>query len=451
MKTPELIIYLTMNHVGKFATELSLFERMIAIRLLNISHNNLEYVNAKVFQTMLNLLLFDLSYNKITTIPEYFFCPFEKLKYLYINNNQLVFIYENIFSNKLKLIMMENNQLDPLEVEITGTYPFIDYFSSDIPRFGCIFEDIKTCFPPFPTFISCQNLISSKLQVAIAWFAGISTSCLNLACLCALIFVIAKNIKKLSRSILAIIISFNLCFAEMLISACLLSYSFINVYYFGYFGIMADEWRNSIQCYLLECLFSVSVQASLVFSAFITAHFAVNVTSLKRRETNPKRMFVIIMLLWLFVILICSVGQLAQTIGEIDELNYFCLPFVTSQASNSILLGFHCVLLVLDFLCVFTCICLNFYLFLYFMKHSRDTKSMAKQTKIKKFTKRMVALVLTNTGTWLPVLIVQIISLYGYHVLPAIFLWILIISFSFNLILDPILVLQSVWRMLTSK
>ena len=65
----------------------------------------------------------------------------------------------------------------------------------------------------------------------------------------------------------------NLSLAELVTSACLLSYSVINVIFQDIFGVIADQWRQSWQCLGLECLFSVSSQASLAFAVYLSVHF----------------------------------------------------------------------------------------------------------------------------------------------------------------------------------
>ena len=97
------------------------------------------------------------------------------------------------------------------------------------------------------------------------------------------------------------------------------------------------------------------------------------------------------------------------------------------------------------------CMCLNGYLFLYALRHSRHTNTRLEQDKLRRFAVRMAVLTITSTTTWLPLLILQFIASSGFPVTPDAFLWTLIISFSFNLILDPILVLQTAIKMLSTK
>ena len=58
----------------------------------------------------------------------------------------------------------------------------------------------------------------------------------------------------------------------------------------------------------------------------------------------------------------------------------------------------------------------------------------------------MVVLIVTSTVSWLPILSLQIVASTGFPVIPSLFLWVLLSSFTFNLILDPILVLQVAFK-----
>ena len=447
---PEFIVYLKVNNVGVWYQEIPSFTRMVSIQLLDISNNNIALLDVKMFWTLFELQFFNLSNNIIKSVPKSFLCSFQKLKYIDISNNPITMIPSDMFSFNLQLkqIIMNNIQLNPLDVELVGPYPSLHYLLSDLPRFCCIMEDAKFCWPEFPTFMSCKNMISSKLQVTIAWVDGITTCCINFLCLFALARYMVKNLNKSIRSVIAMAITFNRTLSELICSVCLLSYSFFNVFYSGEFGIVADKWRHSIGCVLLESFFTVSAQASLFFAFYITLYFTMNLTSMIQQRAHPKRTFVIIMLIWLSSIVISGAGHLAQRTTELDQYNYFCFPFVTRQPPNNILMAFHAILLTLDILFVGMCILLNVYLFQFAIRHSQKTKSatVSKQTIIRKFAARMAVLILTSTVSWVPILVLQIIAMAGYAVIPALFLWVLLISFSFNLILDPILVLRNTMK-----
>ena len=445
---PEIITYLRINYIRQLMPDADdLFERMFSIKILDISHNSIHNLDAKTFMSMILLELLDMSYNSIHSIPKFLLCSNEKLRYLSINNNLIAILPSDVFSHNLQLkqIMMENNDLDPLEAELTGPYPSLDYLSSDLPRFCCNFEGVRTCSPSFPTFMSCRHMITSNLQVGIAWCAGLSTSCLNILCLIVVVNIILKRKKLSKRALIVLIISINICISELLCSLCILSYSVFNVMYSGYFGKVVDQWRQSIECLLLESFFSVSAQSSLAFGVLITIHFAIHIPSIIRRKTYLKRTILIIMLIWLSTVLVCTTGQIVQRNGHVDVNNYFCLPFVTTYLQDGLQLGFHVTLLTLNFLSVCSCISLNMYILMYVVKqsHCNSLTLAVNQVKLRKFATRMVILILTSTFTWIPILILQILALSGYSSTPAVFLWTLIVSFCFNLILDPVLVLQS--------
>ena len=447
---PEIIVYLRMNNIDILWRNINEgFERMVSMETLDLSHNDINSIDVRIFMSMIKLKLLDLSYNLIRSIQKAFLCPFKNLKYLFINNNLIASIHKDIFieNYQLKQIMMENNKLYSRNVEITPSDIILDLMSSDLPRFCCLFRFVENCSPTFPAFMSCKNMIASKLQMAIAWCVGITTCFLNMLCFCALVKVILRILKSSRKAVEAMLISLNLCLAELLSSFCLFSYSIFNVIYAGHFGLVIDQWRYSVQCLLLESFFAVSSQCSLAFGVYMTLHFAIYIPSMIKHDARLKRTLLITMMIWFVVTLACILGQIAQRAGQMDEYNYFCLPFVTSNINNPLLLAFHASFVSLDFLCVCVCIALNTYLFIYVVKQSsKKVTSTVKQARLIRFAIRMTVLILTSTVSWIPVIILQIINLSGHLITQDVFLWVLLVSFTFNLILDPILVLQNAFK-----
>ena len=105
--------------------------------------------------------------------------------------------------------------------------------------------------------------------------------------------------------------------------------------------------------------------------------------------------------------------------------------------------------LCLDTLFVCMCICFNAHLVFFVINHTKRVKSASKskQERMYRFAARMSIVIFTSTVTWAPMIILQIVVAAGHAVRPAIFLWVLLTSFSFNLIFDPILVFLTAIKM----
>ena len=219
-----------------------------------LQHNDIQDVDASLFASMSQLLILDLSHNLIQYLPKFIFCPLHNLEYISLHHNLILSLHNDIFiyTPNIQVLLLESNTIDPHSVTtvISRPLPLLYRLSSDIPGMCCSFETVAFCSPPFSLIISCSNMIASTPQIALAWITGLSTFFLNL--LCAVLLVYHCFTVDNERMGVIMVFSMNLNLAELVTSACLLSYSVINVIYQDIFGIIADQWRQSWTCISLE-------------------------------------------------------------------------------------------------------------------------------------------------------------------------------------------------------
>ena len=125
--------------------------------------------------------------------------------------------------------------------------------------------------------------------------------------------------------------------------------------------------------------------------------------------------------------------------------NYFCLPFITSNPKQVSIKGFYICLLLLDVFMVSCCIGCYTYLFTYIRRqmNTQSLKDVRKRTKaLQRFASRMAIVILSNSLSWLPLIVVQILVLSDVALNVQIFLWVVISCLPVNLIIDPILVIR---------
>ena len=406
---PELVAYCQIIHSSFNSSEIILlFRKMLSVRRLLLPCNNIQDVPASMFASMSQLILLDLSHNLIQHLPKFIFCPLQNLQYISLHHNLISYLYNDIFmyTPSVQVLLLESNSINPTVVTFDISLPLLYRFSSDIPRMCCAFETVQFCSPPFSLIISCSNMITSAVQMAIAWLIGLTTSFLNLACVALLAyFLFTAN----SQRIVIRVFSVNLSLAELVTSACLLSYSVINVIFQDVFGVIADQWRQSWQCLGLECLFSVSSQASLAFAVYLSVHFAIHIPSVSHRETSQNTVLLQVVCMWIVIILVCIPVQILEHMRNMDPFNYFCLPFTTSLSADPLILSIQIVMIIFDVLVVMICIVSYSYLLVFFTKQRRikALKSVSKRKeKLQKSAIRMTVLILSTSFTWVPVLIV---------------------------------------------
>ena len=125
-------------------------------------------------------------------------------------------------------------------------------------------------------------------------------------------------------------------------------------------------------------------------------------------------------------------------------MNYFCLPFITSTPTSSVVQVIYIFIIITDCIMVLNCISSYAFLFIYIRKqiNKKSLKAVQKRTAaLQKFAARMALVIVSTTLTWLPILLLQLIVLLGASVEQFIVLWILFSCIPVNLIIDPILVI----------
>ena len=443
---PEIVAYCQILHSKVSMSEIiPLFRQMPSVRRLMLQHNNIQKVDASFFASMSQLIILDLSHNLIQYLPKFIFCPLHNLEYISLHHNMISSLYNIfIYTPNIQVLLLESNLIDPRSVAIGISLPVLYRLSSDIPRICCGFETVPFCSPPFSLIISCSNMITSAAQKALAWITGLSTSLLNL--LCAVLLVYHCFTVDNDRIGVIMVFSMNLSLAELVTSACLLSYSVINVIYQDIFGIIADQWRQSWKCISLECFFSVSSQASLAFAVCLSVLFAIHVPSVTHKKSSKKSVFGQIVILWILILSVCIPVQVMEHVQNLDPFNYFCLPF-TSLLSDPTTLSIQIVMVILNALLVMTCIISYSYLLAFISKKKRDENLKHISQRQKKLTRsaiRMTVPILSTSFTWIPVLMIQILVLFQLTISPNIYLWCLMSTFPINLIIDPVLLIRNI-------
>ena len=183
--TPEVIVYYKILHVNFGVTDVQLFQHMVSVHRLLLPHNGIQKVLDSMFVSMSQLMMLDLSYNFITYLTQFTLCSLQNLQYFSLHHNLITSLQIAIFlyNPDIQVLLLESNNLRPQSVRTDASLPSLYRLSSDIPRLCCVFDEIEFCSPPFPVFVSCSNLITSKLLTVLGWLIGLSTSILSLSCL----------------------------------------------------------------------------------------------------------------------------------------------------------------------------------------------------------------------------------------------------------------------------
>ena len=400
--TPEIVVYCKIMHSKFSLVDVKIFHHMFSVHRLLLTHNSLENIYDSMFTSLSQLSLLDLSYNLIKYIPQIALCSLHNLQYIFLHHNLIAIFHVSIFKNNpgVQVLLLESNNLNPQSVIIDGSLPFLYYLSSDVPRLCCAFETVTLCSPPFPLFVTCSNLITSRALVALSWLIGVSTTILCLFCLILFTYKFCTPGSQTPR--IVTLFSMNLSLAELVTSFCLLSYSVVNANFHDEFGIIADQWRQSRMCLGLESLCSLSSRASLAFAVCLSVHFAVHIPSVVRRETSQKTMIFQIITPWLIISPICIAVQVLERIRSIDPFNYFCFPFTSVFPSDPLILSLHIVMLIVDYVLVTTTIVSLGYLFVFTIRIRRNKTLQSvgrRKEELQKLGVRLTILIVSTVFT----------------------------------------------------
>ena len=359
---PQVVVYCKILRFTSVFSNVSILHHMVSVRWLVLSYNSIQDIPDSMFGSMSQLILLDLSHNIITYLSHTTLCALRNLQYISLHHNLITTLQSAMFNyiSNVQVLLLESNNINPQPVIMDSSLAFLYRLSSDIPRLCCVFKTATFCSLPFPFFISCSDMITSKALIVMGWIIGLSTSCLSFLCLILFLYKICIDDIQTPKAVL--LFSVNLNLAELMISLCLLSYSVINVVYHDIFGITADQWRHSWKCLSLESLFSISSRSSLAYAVCLSIHFAIHIPSVVRIESSQMATYCQIIMIWLFITSTSITIQMLENIREIDPFNYFCFPFTTLLPSDPLIIGLQIVMILSDCSFVILSVCSHCYL-----------------------------------------------------------------------------------------
>ena len=383
---------------------LAMMQSMVSLKYLYLGKNSVREVDNDAFLYAFQLVVLDLSFNQIYTLSDQPFCPLHALKYLYINNNVLRDINKNIFITNTQLysIDISNNLFSAIDHTIFSNLGALSSLISDHPGLCCI-KKFKQCLPKFNRFSSCKDLIKSFDQKIVLWVISLYSTLTSF--ICVIILMTSATNLNIVRSIRNKPIVGSLLTADLCVSLCLLCLAFVDLYYKGLFGLLAEFWRGSFFCKSLEMMMFIGSNNSLIFLGFMSIVTTVDITTLRRgslfRMKGP-------ITVWL---LSTSCGVTRQVLLSYlgpDPYNYFCLPFQFSPHGS--LWFLMCIQIVFASTVICIIICADIYLLKYLFNFDKVHKISLRSTKsfsTRKVAIRVSLLIVSSILSWLPILITQ--------------------------------------------
>ena len=446
----EFLIYCNITHYTLGDADAKYLQNLIAVQYLDLSHNNIGDKFSYIFRRMTQLLYLDLSSNRFAYISKSFLCVSSQLKYLFLQHNKISDIEYDVFyfTRKLTTLYLQGNALlsRSVDSELFQMLSSLSTVSSDLPRLCCMVTTETQCSPEFTLFVSCRDMIHSRFYVFLAWITGLLTTTCNVTCMCMLIVIICvqrfmyseKNVPPL-----LVVLSFNITFADMVVSVCILSLPVYNVHYRGVFGIYADVWRQSIACYSLEVSLMVCNECSLIFSVYLAAASYIQITSLVKKAHSIKKYLYIVLVIWISMVLVGICRLIIWNMYEANNFNYYCLRFQMMRTESHIIIGIQTGIITIDILLIASYILIQFLLLQFLRGHVKETSGVLKsRIHHRKIPIPMSCLITSNMLTWTPVLVTQLFIMNGKDISPSTLLLVLLVSLPANLLVNPIILVS---------
>ena len=195
-----------------------------------------------------------------------------------------------------------------------------------------------------------------------------------------------------------------------------------------------------MQCAILELLLFVCTECSLLFSVYLLLHTYFNISSMVQSNIRQKRAMVIIAAIWVmaFAIGICKI--VVWNIYNANEYNYYCLPFQVTKLKQLGLVLFLAFMIIANTVLMAIYIVFQVRLLQYVRKHVKETsKSFKSNVDDWKINVKSSFIIVTNLATWTPILILQLLIIFGADVNPTTVFLILLVSLPSNLLIHPVI------------
>lgn len=279
------------------------------------------------------------------------------------------------------------------------------------------FAQVK-CLPEPSAFFPCQDLFDTWwLRVGI-WSVFLLAFTGNILVIIVLSLVRPSSATSALTSIMWLAHSkrhidvprflvINLAIADLLMAIYLGLLAFVDISTLGRFKLFAIKWQYSTGCKLAGFLGVLSSELSVFILAIITLerNYAItNAVHLNRRLSLQKAMVI------MFIGYTFALSMAIMPLNGISDYKKFsiCLPLdIDSNLSSQIYIISLISINTFSFILLLSC---------YLRMYCAIRGSQAWNTNDLRIAKRMSILVITDFLCWMPIIIVAIATLFGYHI-----------------------------------
>ncbi|KAM7440722.1 hypothetical protein ABFA07_010120 [Porites harrisoni] len=422
------------------------FYGLSSLEILSLRSNQIEKMEYGVFTNKSNLTHLYLQENKITTLPDGLFESLSKLKFLDLSNNQLTTVSRKTFRGLISLeyLYLDKNKLTEVSPEAFSELRNMKYLKLDRFILCCYAKKSISgvdCDSPVDEFSSCDDLMKNNtLQICI-WILGI------LAFVGNLLVIIWRAIDKEENRTHSFLLT-NLAFADLFMGVYLLTIAVMDLRWRGEYFKHDVKWRSGLGCQITGALSMLSSEVSVLILTIITLDRLVCIVfPFKFKRLTYKAAVLICIGVWVFgfVISLIPISGINYFIDENGNFGFYsrsavCLPLQLSAArpagweySVVFFVGLNSISFIFILIAYIS-------MFWTVKRVSRAVRS-SNLKKESAMAKRLVFIIMTDFCCWMPIIIINILSLTGnfYDPNKIAYVWIAVFVLPLNSSLNPIL------------
>ena len=396
---------------------------------INLAHNRL--TEPPKLAALIQLVLLNISSNVVRFLPRGFFDYTPHLKFLDLSDNELHYLEAEVFGSVhiLNIFSLGGNDIKRFDSKLLRYFTEIDILYTDKYQHCCLVAKVGRCASTDDGFSTCESLLpkpSMKVTVYIIGFVGIAAN----------IYVIANRIKyRKSHSELIV----NLAISDALYSVYLTAIASMDFYFSGAYMLFDEMWRKSFLCQSLSFLSLLSSQLSIVILTCIgiERHVAIsNITNMRLHSAKH--------LPWLMLPVSWGVALYLSFLPVFLDWFYKVPHSVTSSICTFLDMSTKSAYKSIYFISVYVfghglCFLLIVILYIHIIYINFQSSSrVGRQVNLTLF-KRTVLIVATNFLCWAPLTVFILYAYYGISLHRNVTTWIAIIVLSLNSAANPVL------------
>nr|CAD7601553.1 unnamed protein product [Timema genevievae] len=373
-----------------------MFRNQWRLHILNLQHNCIQTLANSSFYGLPNLRGLDLSWQRISNVSQGAFVGLRSLVGLDLSSNSIKIISSNVLRSA-----------SSLEKLVTDEF-----------RFCCLARHVTLCLPPPDEFSSCEDLMSNLVLRVCIWVLGVVATFGN-------ILVIGWRVRfKHTNQVHSFLIT-NLAIGDLFMGSYLLIIAGVDACYRGVYFIHDSAWRSSDLCHLAGFISTFSSELSVFTLTVITLdRFLVIIFPFRVRRLEMSKTRLLMAGGWVVA------GVLSGL--PLINIEYFrnfygrsgvCLALhITPEKPN----GWEYSSTVIPStvpvlnLASFTIIAMG-YLWMYVV--ARTTQQAVKKEQRSSdsaMARRMTLIVATDAACWMPIILLGVLSLWGFTVPPQV-------------------------------